>query len=60
MAMNLLKQKGVAYQNLQLSSGDAKHNALKQISNQRTFPYVYVGNNLIGGYDDLQASADSG
>lgn len=38
---------------------EERKNALVAKSNMRTFPQIYIGNELIGGYDDLVSAHDT-
>ena len=59
-AFDLLKKKGIPYEDWKTSSGSSTHNSLKYLVNQRTFPYVFFDNRLLGGFDDLKSKSSNG
>jgi glutaredoxin 3 len=55
-AKALLKQRGVDYQEIQLSSeDDAKWDELYKKSGMKTVPQIFKGGDLIGGFTELAA-----
>jgi glutaredoxin 3 len=58
-AKTLLKQKGLAYEEKLLTSPDEMI-ALKKKTGWMTFPQIFIGDKLIGGFDDLSALNQSG
>lgn len=60
-AISLLKQKGVAFNEIDAGFDQAKRNEMIQRSNGgRTFPQIFVGDIHIGGCDDMMALEQSG
>lgn len=54
-ALSLLREKGVAFENVNVA-GDAETRAwLAETTGQRTVPQVFISGRSIGGYDDLSA-----
>jgi len=59
-AKNLLEQKGVSFEEVML---DGKHEELQQLvqkTNFRTVPQIFIGEEFIGGYQELAALNDKG
>ncbi|MBM4392108.1 MAG: glutaredoxin 3 [Deltaproteobacteria bacterium] len=55
-AKSFLAQKGVPYEEIDLTDDDAGREALVARANgRRTVPQMFVGEVHIGGYDDLRA-----
>jgi glutaredoxin 3 len=53
-AVNLLKQKGIEFEEIDAGFDAAKRQEMVQRSNGgRTFPQVFIGDEHIGGSDDL-------
>lgn len=60
-AVSLLKQKGVAFNEIDAGFDQAKRNEMIQRSNGgRTFPQIFVGDIHIGGCDDMMALERAG
>jgi glutaredoxin 3 len=55
-AKALLKQRGVAYDEVRVPMDDeAQWDALEKKTGMKTMPQILHGENLIGGFNDLQA-----
>ncbi len=54
-AKRFLTSKGVAWEEIDLTDDDDGRAALVERSGRRTVPQIYVGDDHIGGYDDLRA-----
>ncbi|MFT6660250.1 MAG: glutaredoxin 3 [Maricaulis maris] len=55
-AVSLLKQKGVAFTEIDAGFDQAKRQEMIQRSNGgRTFPQIFIGDMHVGGCDDLMA-----
>jgi glutaredoxin 3 len=54
-AKRFLTQKGVPWEEVDLTDDDAGRAALVERSGRRTVPQIYVGDVHVGGYDDLRA-----
>jgi glutaredoxin 3 len=53
-AKDLLKRKGVAYEEVDVSGDDEMREKLVEMSNgQRTVPQIFIGDTHVGGYSDL-------
>lgn len=53
-AKDLLKRKGVAYEEVDVTGNDDMREKLVEISNgQRTVPQIFIGGTHVGGYSDL-------
>jgi glutaredoxin 3 len=59
-AKRLLSGRGVAYQEVDVSSDDAKRAWLVETTGRRTVPQIFIAGEPIGGYDDLAALDRSG
>lgn len=54
-AKALLREKGVAFREVDVSRDDALREDLVARTGRRTVPQVFVGETHVGGYDDLAA-----
>ena len=53
-AKDLLKRKGVDFQELDVTDDDAMRKKLVELSGgQRTVPQIFIGDTHVGGYTDL-------
>jgi len=52
-AKNLLKTKGIAYEERSLSNGYTKEQLLEAVPNARTVPQIFLNGELIGGFSEL-------
>jgi glutaredoxin 3 len=59
-AKRLLAARGIAYKEEDVSGDDAKRSWLVQATGRRTVPQVFIGEQAIGGYDELSALDQSG
>lgn len=59
-AKNLLKNKNVPFEEIDVEHDEALFNSLKTKTGMRTVPMIFVGEKLVGGYSDLQALEDEG
>ena len=59
-AKRLLSHKGVPYQEVDVSGDAAKRQEMMQASGRRTVPQIFIGEQSIGGFDELYALAQSG
>ncbi len=59
-AKRFLTEKGVPWEEIDLTEDDAGRAALVERSGRRTVPQIYVGEQHIGGYDDLRALDSKG
>lgn len=59
-AKQLLAQKGVAYEEINLSQDHAARLALVQRTGMRTVPQIFINDEFIGGSDDLYALERAG
>lgn len=56
MAERLLRAKGVAdIEKVRVDLEPARREEMMQRTGRRTVPQIYVGDRLVGGYDDLAA-----
>jgi len=59
-AKRLLSHKGVPYQEVDVSGDAAKRQEMMQASGRRTVPQIFIGEQSIGGFDELYALEQSG
>lgn len=60
-AISLLKQKGVAFNEIDAGFDPAKREEMVQRSNGgRTFPQIFIGDTHVGGCDDMMALERAG
>jgi glutaredoxin 3 len=59
-AKALLTQRGVAYEEILVDSRDQEtREQLRQRSGMKTFPQIFHGDTVIGGFSDLKARDES-
>jgi len=56
----LLRSHGVDYEEINLAKDPSGRAALVRETGMMSFPQVLVGTELLGGYAEVQAAADSG
>ena len=60
-AVSLLEKKGVAFTEIEAAFDPAKRQEMMQRSNGRaTFPQIFIGEEHIGGCDDMMALEQTG
>ena len=59
-AKNLLKNKGVTFQEINIDGDDAAFEALKKRTGMKTVPQIFINDKLVGGYSDLAALEQEG
>lgn len=60
MAKRLLQDKGVAYQEIPVDMDVACRAEMERRSGRRTVPQIFIGEQHVGGYDDLAALERAG
>jgi len=53
-AKALLKQKGISFEERKIGDGYTKEELLEAVPNARTVPQIFLNNELVGGYTELQ------
>jgi glutaredoxin 3 len=53
-AKALLKMKGVEFEERKIGDGYTKEELLEAVPNARTVPQIFIGDQLIGGYTELE------
>ncbi len=54
-AKNLLTQRGVAYEEIDVTHDENKFaEMLKKVAPRRTVPQIFIGDQLVGGFDDTK------
>ena len=59
-AKRLLDSKGIKYREIDGSFDQSIRQEMMNKTNGRTFPQILIGNNAIGGYDELNMLEQSG
>jgi glutaredoxin 3 len=59
-AKNLLKSKGLDYQEIRIDTDPARREEMLARTRRRTVPQIFVNDRHVGGYDDLVAVERSG
>ncbi|HZW52291.1 MAG TPA: glutaredoxin 3 [Rudaea sp.] len=59
-AKNLLKSKGLDYQEIRIDTDPARREEMLTRTRRRTVPQIFVNDRHVGGYDDLVAVERSG
>lgn len=54
-AERLLKDKGVAFENIDCTGDTAKRQWLAEVTGRSTVPQIFIDGHSIGGYDDMRA-----
>jgi len=54
-AKRLLDRKGVAYDEIDVTSDPTRRQEMIQASGRRTVPQIFIGEQHVGGYDDMAA-----
>jgi glutaredoxin 3 len=60
MAKSLLTNKGIEFEEIYLGNDVEKMMELAKKTGMKTVPQIFIGDQLIGGYDDLKSMNDSG
>ncbi|MCB0364428.1 MAG: glutaredoxin 3 [Bdellovibrionaceae bacterium] len=58
-AKNLLNDKGVTFEEINLDGKDDELQALRARTGFKTIPQIFIGEEFIGGYSDLAALEDA-
>ena len=53
-AKALLSQRGIAFEERKIGDGYTKEELLEAVPNARTVPQIFLNNQLIGGFTELQ------
>jgi glutaredoxin 3 len=59
-AERLLKDKGVAFENIDCTGDREKRQWLVEVTGSTTVPQIFIDGQAIGGYDDMRALERSG
>ena len=59
-AKDLLKKKGVAFEEINLDGKDSELMALRDRTGLRTVPQIFIGDTMIGGFNELAALDSKG
>ncbi len=53
-AKNLLKAKGIPFEERKIGDGWTKEELLESVPNARTVPQIFIDEQLVGGYTELR------
>ncbi len=56
----LLKNKGVAYEEINVANDSEQRAAMEQRSGRHTVPQIFIGETHVGGFDDINALETAG
>ena len=59
-AKNLLKRKGIAFKEVDVTEDQALRDKLEKKTGWMTVPMIFIGDDFIGGSDELHALEESG
>lgn len=59
-ALSLLERKSVRYDETDVTMDYEGRRAISQETGHRTFPQIFIGDEFVGGYDELSALERSG
>jgi glutaredoxin 3 len=60
-AKNLLRNKGVAFAEIDVTDDDAlREKMVEMAGGRRTVPEIFINGKIVGGYDELKALDDAG
>lgn len=59
-AKDLLKRKGVAYQEINVEDDEARASMVKKAGGRQTVPQIFIGDTHVGGFDDMNALDKAG
>ncbi|TMB00685.1 MAG: glutaredoxin 3, partial [Deltaproteobacteria bacterium] len=59
-AKRLLERKGVSYQEIDVAGDDEARIALEERTGRRTVPQIFIGEDHVGGSDDLHDLEEQG
>lgn len=59
-ARDLLRRKGVAFEEIDLTGDPARRTEMESLSGRSSVPQIFIGERHIGGYDDMAALDRSG
>ena len=54
-AKNLLKSKGLEYDEINVEDEAAREEMIKKAGGMKTVPQIFIGDTHVGGFDDLYA-----
>jgi glutaredoxin 3 len=60
MAKRLLAAKGVTFDEVRVDEDHARRDEMMRITGRRTVPQIFVGEQHVGGFDDLSALERAG
>jgi glutaredoxin 3 len=53
-AKRLLDEKGIAYEEIDITDDPGRRAEMERVSGRRTTPQLFFGSHHVGGFDDLQ------
>ena len=58
-AKALLKQKGIEFEERKIGSGYTREDLLEAVPTARTVPQIFLGEELVGGFQELKKRLDN-
>ncbi len=59
-AKDLLRRRGIAFEEVDVTADAESRSWLVETTGRRTVPQIFIGEEAIGGYDELRALDDQG
>ena len=59
-AKQLLDRQGIAYEEIRVDLDQTARAEMEHLSQRRTVPQIFIGNQHVGGFDDLKILHDKG
>ena len=59
-ALGLLKELNADFENIEVDNGNDEWDKMKEKTGHFTVPMIFINNNLVGGFDDLEDLYNSG
>ena len=60
LAKQLLTERGISFEEIDVGEDAAARQWLVEASGRRTVPQIFIGEQAIGGYEELRSLAESG
>jgi glutaredoxin 3 len=59
-AKELLRRRGIPFQDLDVTDDEATRRWLVEATGRRTVPQIFIGEEAVGGYEELRALDETG
>jgi glutaredoxin 3 len=60
LAKDVLRERGVAFEDIDVTEDDEARRWLVETTGRRTVPQIFIGGKPIGGYEELRALDEAG